>query len=511
MAHVGDKAGPRGGRQLRLFLGHAQVFLHLPPLADIEDDAIDPAHGTDGVVHHGAPLPQPAQAAVGVPQAVFDQVGLAAGDAAVEDIGGVGAVFRRDQARDAQAGGVAQEVGGRMAGDGLHAIADEQHGLVLGRGAAEGDAGNIADQRAQLLLAFAQGGQHGAPFADVRNEQHVQVLVGQARAGHRTLHGHRGAILAHVEDFLAAVEQFALPRAQVVQQAVLFRLAHIADQHADVLADDVRLPPAQDAFGGAVEIDDVAALVDGDDAIDGTRQQRAHPVFALDQVAEQFAVAQHADGGGDEDGQGDRQQAHADGQHGLVRVRVIAWGDDADEAGRMHAHVMHAGNRTAHDAGADQVALRRPQGAAPAAQAEAYPQGQGGQHHCNEQRQEKQHRLVAQRQARAHGVHAHVVHGADAQAHHDAAAQQQRRRDGAPAERGQGHERGRHAGHDRQQGQSRRVIDAGAQVEGQHADEMHGPHAAAQRQAAGHQAQQVQLTADAGLRAAVDRHLQCHP
>jgi hypothetical protein len=74
VAHVGHEAGARGGGLLGFFLRLAQRVFHLAAFGDVEDDAVQPVQLAGVVAHAGAVFPQPAGAAVGVQQAVFDQV-----------------------------------------------------------------------------------------------------------------------------------------------------------------------------------------------------------------------------------------------------------------------------------------------------------------------------------------------------------------------------------------------------------------------------------------------------
>jgi hypothetical protein len=75
VAHVGHEAGARGGGLLGGFLRFAQRVFHLAAFGDVEDHAVQPVQLAGVVAHAGAVFPQPAHAAVGMQQAVLDQVG----------------------------------------------------------------------------------------------------------------------------------------------------------------------------------------------------------------------------------------------------------------------------------------------------------------------------------------------------------------------------------------------------------------------------------------------------
>ncbi|OEZ52482.1 hypothetical protein DUGA6_61160 [Duganella sp. HH105] len=509
MAHIGDEAGARGGGLFGRLLGLAQLLLHLAALADVEDDAVDPAQlGIALVLGDGAVLPHPAGVAVGVAQPVFDLVGAEVGDGAV-DLGlDAGAVFRHDQAAQCAAALVADEIAGRVAGQALDAVADEHRRRVEAHAAAEGYAGDVADQRAELLLAVAQRLHDGAPFADVGDEQHEQVALGQPRMAQRAPDRHAAAVLAQRDHLAALAGDGRVFGAQVVEQAVLLGALGVVHQHADIAADDLVAAPAEDAFGRGVEFMDHAGAVDGDDAVDGGGEQGAHPGFALAFLAEQFAVAQQAVGRHDEDGDGDGDQRDGQRQEGAALFGGAAGLRLAGEARGRHAGVVHAGDGAAHDGGADRAQHAGRQ-AGVQAQAEAHPQRQRGQHHGHHDGQAEHQRIVVQRERHAHRGHAGVVHGADAGADQQAAEQQRAGAELAAADDGQGDAGRGQAGQHGQHGDDVVVVDRRAQVERQHADEVHGPDAAAQRQAAGAQHDGAQAAALAGL--GLGDHLQSHP
>jgi hypothetical protein len=147
------------------------------------------------------------------------------------------------------------------------------------------------------------------------------------------------------------------------------------------------------------------------------------------------------------------------------------------EAGGGHAGVVHADDgRTHHHRRADP---RQPHLRHVMAQAEGDPQRQAGGRDGDDHRQREQPRVVDDARLHAHGGHAGVVHGVDADAHHQGAGGQ-----ALPSQLGAADLPQRQAGGaDRQQqrhhGQRQVEGDRDRQAEGQHADEVHGPDARA--------------------------------
>jgi hypothetical protein len=470
------------------------------------DHAVQPAHHARLVAHAGAVFPHPARAAVGVQQPVLDQVRTVFAQRRGDRLGHDRAAGRVDQGAEAAARRAAQEVGGRVAGHALHRVADEHQWLVALDQAAVRNAGDVPDQRAELLFAGAQRLQHRAPLADVGDEAHEAVLVAQARVAERAPDRHRAAVLAQAGHLGAAHRAIELARTQVGQHAVHFRAVGVGHQHAHVLPDDLVAAPAEDLLRRSVEFEDDAVAVHGDGAVHRGGHQRAHPFLAALELEEQLAVAQHAVGGQHEHREGDRDQGDRQRQERAVRRAFGAGRHAADEARRRHRRVVHAGDRAAHHHRRDQQAPLFGQ-AAQARQAEADPQRQRGQHHRDHDRQGEHQRVVAQLQVHAHAVHAGVMHGADAGADQHAAdhqapagqalARDQRQRDHRRADR-------RQVGQDRDR---RVVLDPGAQVKGQHADEVHGPDPGAQRQAAGAEHDRALHPAAAGLAGDLQAHV----
>ncbi len=329
------------------------------------------------------------------------------------------------------------------------------------------------------------------------------------RVADREADRHQAAVAAHRFD-LGVVGRGRGAVGQVAEQACAVVALIFGHQEAHVAAHDLVAAPAEDLLGRGIELEDGAGAVDRDHAVDGRGEQGAHPGFAAREFAVQAAVAQQAVGGQHQHREQHGDQGNADRQRGGVGrgggVRV----DAADEAGGGHAGVVHARDGAAHHGGRQQQAARFAD-AGQAAQAEAYPQRERGQYHGHHDRQQEDIRVVAQLQAHLHAFHAGVVHGADAGADQHAADQQPAGAQAFARDQAQGDVGGEDARQARQDGGHRVVGDLGAQVKGEHADEVHGPDAGAQRQAAGQQEDRALAVALAAVLTSLAGDLQAHP
>ena len=194
-----------------------------------------------------------------------------------------------------------------------------------------------------------------------------------------------------------------------------------------------------------------------------------------------------------------RQKSESESWMRALLTTTIDGCRHAGKAGRRHAGVVHAGDGAAHHHGRQRAEEAGTHMLAQGTHAEADPDRQRGQRHGHHDRQREHGRVVLQVKIGAHGGHAGVVHGADAGAGEHAPGEQRAGGEFAPADDVERHPRGAQAGQHRQHGHAGIVLDHGAQVEGQHADEVHGPHAAAQRQAAGGQHGGAQAARGGGL------------
>ncbi|MNU54781.1 hypothetical protein D3C71_438400 [compost metagenome] len=474
-----DGRRARDRRHLALVFGVAQFAFR-----DIEDDAVDPAHHAVVIEHGAAAFAHPALAPVAVDHAV-DVLEIApfAGrlHASVVDALAVVRMHKVEQP-DPPFGEVLRQPARQVE----NGVADENH-LPFGREAAvEGHAGDIADQGAVLALAVLERLLHAARRTHVRDKRHEQGLARRIDLADRHAHGQHGAILVAAIEFAPAVEDARGARFQVVAQiALVFGRVGRLQQHAGVAPHDFRFAPAEQAFCGGIEGAHLALAIDGDQAIGRRIDDGAQARFTDAGVAQQLAVAQQAVRGRHEDGQGDGDQGHGQGhERGLHRNRVLACRGRAGKTRGQHACVVHSGNGQAHHHAAEQQGCQRAQALAHGAQAEAYPQRQHGQGDGHQQRQGEQPGLVAQGQRRLHGGHAAVMHGTDAHADEHAAHHQLPPVDARTRQQVQRHPRSGHAGQHRQQGQARVEGHACADIEGQHADEVHRPDAAAERDGA---------------------------
>ncbi|PMQ16548.1 hypothetical protein JaAD80_10195 [Janthinobacterium sp. AD80] len=474
-----DGQRARNGRHLAFVFGIAQFAFR-----DVQDDAVDPAHHAVVVQHRAAALAHPAFAPVAVQHAVdVLEVALVIGrlHAGVVDALAVVRMHQVEQP-DAPFDEVLRHPP-RQVEDG---VADENH-LPLGcKAAVERDAGNVADQGAVLAFAVLERLLHVARRAHVRDEGHEQGLARHIDLADRHAHGQHAAIAVAPFQLPSAVEDARRARFQVVAQValVLARVGRL-QQYAGVAAHDLRFAPAKQRFGGRIEGTHLALAIDGDQAIGGRVDDGAQARLAGAGMAQQLAVAQQAVRGGDENGQGDGDQGH--GQRHERRLhgdRVVAQGWRAGKTRRQHARVVHAGDGQAHHHAADQQGRDGIEALAHGVQAKAYPQRQHGHGDGHQQRQRKQPRLIMQGQRGLHGGHAAVMHGTDAHADQHAAHHQLAPADARACQQVQRHPRRGHAGQHGQQGQAGIEGDARADVEGQHADEVHRPDAAAQRDGA---------------------------
>ncbi len=181
----------------------------------------------------------------------------------------------------------------------------------------------------------------------------------------------------------------------------------------------------------------------------------------------------------DDEDRDQRRQEHRRGRH--VGERRAG---QRKEDRRLHRRVMHAGNGEAHERRG-----QRRRGKARgnrAVEAEADAERDEGQAYRDHDRHGDQPGIVAQQCLGLHCRHSGIVHQADAGAHQHAADRQPLEPGiGARADRVQRDAAGQHAGDHRQHSPDRRVGHAAGQREGEHANEMHAPDAAAHRHRAG--------------------------
>ena len=180
----------------------------------------------------------------------------------------------------------------------------------------------------------------------------------------------------------------------------------------------------------------------------------------------------------DEDRDQGRQKHRRHRHVGQRRIR------QREEDRRLHRRVVHAGDREPHDrsGGHRRQHARRTQ----PAQAKANAERDKGQSDRDDDRDRDQQRVIAQQRFGLHRRHSRVVHQADAGPHQHGAHRQTletRLRPMAddPERDPAGEDARDHRGHRA----DRVVADPARQREGEHADEMHPPNAAAHRRRPG--------------------------
>ncbi len=170
---LGLADGPHDALELR----RAQLGL-----GNINDDSVDP-FGVALLVENGAGvLGYPANLAVAVEDAVLEVVLFMAAEGAHDVLDGEVAVGRVNDVGKTQVAG--EKALGRPAGQLLYGITDKQHSPVFARQAAKGNAWNVADQAAVLLLALAHRGFEFPPFGNVAEEADEQVFAREPGLSH---------------------------------------------------------------------------------------------------------------------------------------------------------------------------------------------------------------------------------------------------------------------------------------------------------------------------------------
>ena len=405
--------------------GHHACVLGGARLAvgDVHDHAVYPLRAVVHVVHTTGAFRYPALAAIAVEDAVFHHVGTVLAQRTVHRVAHAGQVVGVHDADHAEA--AVEEQLALPAGKRGDGVADEQLAPVGVHLAAERHAGHVGDQRAVLGFARLQLARQPGALADVGHKADEAHLLAGLGAAYRQPDRKHAAVAALRHHLAPHADHAGVAGGQVVRQvAVVARTVGVGHQLVDVVADQLAGGPAEHLLGGLVQRQDVAAAIDGDDAVHGGIHHRAQLGLVLLHLRKQLAVAQHGVTGQHKHAGREREQRNGQRQVGIValqrRARRVGV---ADETRRRHAGVVHAGDGQPHHQPAQHDGLYRAEGAAPA-QAEAYPQRQHGQHHRHHDGRGKPQRVVAQLRRHHHGGHAAVVHGADAAAHQHAAQQQ---------------------------------------------------------------------------------------
>ena len=182
---------------------------------------------------------------------------------------------------------------------------------------------------------------------------------------------------------------------------------------------------------------------------------------------------------GEHEGDGEHRQGHYD-DHGCQPLGIETGVEGPAQAlcgelGRRHAGVVHAHDGGPHHQGGEGLAE---EGAGRAvAQAKRYPERGTRGEYRDEDGEDEKPRQVVDAGRYLHGRHADVVHGGDAGTHQHGPEQ-----DLVPGELGTTHQperkgRGADGRHQGETGEGQIVSQRDGQVEGEHADKMHGPDA----------------------------------
>lgn len=141
-----------GRVELPLLLVQGRLGILL--LRDVEEDPVDVGGLAFFVEDRMRPLEDPADAAVGVPDAVFGFPDARPAQL-LQHFGEILAVLGKNEAVE-RAHGVADEVGGRIAGDLLDVIADEFHGPARSEAATVDHAGHVGDHAPEAEVRIAK-------------------------------------------------------------------------------------------------------------------------------------------------------------------------------------------------------------------------------------------------------------------------------------------------------------------------------------------------------------------
>ena len=482
-AELGQRLGAVHRRHGATEFGAARTFL-----AHVQQHTIDPAQPAVDVARAARVLRGPARLAVARNDAITELPGYIQGQRMAHLVFAACAVVRMYQRSQLHA--ALQKIIGAPARQRLHHLADEHRGARFVRQKTKRHPRQIADEAAQLLLAAAQRLLGRLPGRQVGDEAH-----GHRRA--RALHPPEGQARRKYAGIAPARMHIAVHRAALGRRAVqqrtqigfVQRAFRIRRQQAEGLANDLARAPAEHAFRARVEgahppfaVDHHHRVARGID--DGALAFLAGLHLLVELAVAQAGVQRHHQPGQRQRDDGNRQrqrdlQRHGGGGHVDLRDRL-------DETQRRHAGVVHAGNRQAHHCAGQHG---QPPGAQaqPAAQPETHPQRQRRQQHRHPHRQHEAEQVITHVLRQLRRRHADVVHRTDARAHRQRAGPEHARAQRLALQQAQRHPGRRQPGQHRQQRQPGIKARLAAQRKGQHADVMHGPDAAAQRQRAGAQ------------------------
>ena len=133
-----------------------------------------------------------------------------------------------------------------------------------------------------LLLGDAQGPLRGVPRGHVSYNADEDPLASGPRFAHRELHGEGRPVLASAFHLAADADDAAHPRAAITGEilVVLFPVGG-GHEHANVLADHLVRPVAEEALAGGVVFLHPAQGVDDDHPVDRRLDQGLEPLFPV--------------------------------------------------------------------------------------------------------------------------------------------------------------------------------------------------------------------------------------
>lgn len=174
--------------------------------------------------------------------------------------------------------------GGRLGSFGVLEAAGEGLGEEL-------DAGELLAEVVVQVLSDALLGNLGdaedlgleaSPLGDVAEDAGEEASLSDVELADGQVDGEDGSVLAAAEDLAADADDAALAGLAVAGEvAVMSGAVGLGHEGADVASEEISRGPSEHAFGGRVDGVDEAAVVDGDDALDGGVEDGAEAGVAV--------------------------------------------------------------------------------------------------------------------------------------------------------------------------------------------------------------------------------------
>jgi hypothetical protein len=153
----------------------------------------------------------------------------------------------------------------------------------------------VREHRQELVLlpvgvgervhALAQLVLEALPLGDVAHDAGEVAPRADVELAHREIHGEDAAVLAPSHHLAPDADDFRLAGGEIVGEiGVVLAIVGLGHQDLDVAPEHLGAPVAEQFLRGRVERLDVAALVDGDDAVDDVVDHRAHALFGEAQL-----------------------------------------------------------------------------------------------------------------------------------------------------------------------------------------------------------------------------------